>query len=195
MKRLSLYLFLIFFTLQTSSWADDIRDFQIEGMSVGDSLLDFVSEEKIISAIANQQYPNDKFTIYDAGEFLKLKKYEDVAATVKKNDNNYIVTSISGVIYYEELDDCLKMKTSIQNEIEKLINYDDVEEVNYSSQRDKTGNSKVYGAQYYLKPFPSVEAININCHHYTLKTGLGRNLKVSVNTHEFSYFLINEAFK
>ena len=45
--------------------------------------------------------------------YLKLKKYEDVAATVKKNDNNYIVTSISGVIYYEELDDCLKIKTSI----------------------------------------------------------------------------------
>ena len=91
--------------------------------------------------------------------------------------------------------DLNKKREAIQNEIEKLINYDDVEEVNYSSQRDKTGNSKVYGAQYYLKPFPSVEAININCHHYTLKTGLGRNLKVSVNTHEFSYFLINEAFK
>jgi len=35
MKRLSLYLFLILFTLQTPSWADDIGDFQIEGMSVG----------------------------------------------------------------------------------------------------------------------------------------------------------------
>ena len=49
MKRLSLYLFLIFFTLQTTSWADDIRDFQIEGMSIGDSLLDYFSEEEIIS--------------------------------------------------------------------------------------------------------------------------------------------------
>ena len=194
MKKL-LTILITILVLQTPSWADDISDFQIEGMSVGDSLLDFVSEEKIISAIANEQYPNDKFTLYDAGKFLKLKQYEDVAASVKKNDNNYIVTSISGVIYYEELDDCLKMKTSIQNEIEKLINYDDMEEVNYSSQRDKTGNSKVYGAQYYLKPFPSVEAININCHHYTLKIGFQRNLKVSVNSQEFSYFLINEAFK
>ena len=35
MKRLSLYLFLILFTFQTPSQADDIRDFQIEGMSVG----------------------------------------------------------------------------------------------------------------------------------------------------------------
>ena len=27
--------------------ADDIRDFQIEGMSIGDSLLDYFSEEQI----------------------------------------------------------------------------------------------------------------------------------------------------
>mgnify|MGYP000403871553 CR=1 FL=1 len=47
MKRLSLYLFLIFFTLQAPSWAEDIQDFQIEGMSIGDSLLDYFSEEKI----------------------------------------------------------------------------------------------------------------------------------------------------
>ena len=84
MKKLNIYLFLFLFSFQTSSWADDIRDFQIEGMSVGDSLLDFVSEEKIISTISNQQYPNDKFTIYVVGEFLELKDYETVFATVKK---------------------------------------------------------------------------------------------------------------
>ena len=47
MKRLSLYLFLILFTLQIPSQADDIRDFQIEGMSIGDSLLDYYSEKDI----------------------------------------------------------------------------------------------------------------------------------------------------
>ena len=34
-------------TLQTPSQADDIKDFQIEGMSIGDSLLDYFSEEEI----------------------------------------------------------------------------------------------------------------------------------------------------
>ena len=51
MKKLSTYLFLVFFSFQISSWADDIRDFQIEGMSVGDSLLDYFSEEEIIAQI------------------------------------------------------------------------------------------------------------------------------------------------
>ena len=47
MKNLSAYLFLLLFSHQTPSEADDIRDFQIEGISVGDSLLDYFSEEKI----------------------------------------------------------------------------------------------------------------------------------------------------
>ena len=50
MKRLSLYLFLIFFTLPTPSWTDDIRDFQIEGISIGDSALDYFSESEIKNA-------------------------------------------------------------------------------------------------------------------------------------------------
>ena len=45
-KKLLGILFLsLFFT--TPLKADDIRDFQIEGMSIGDSLLDYFSEEKI----------------------------------------------------------------------------------------------------------------------------------------------------
>ena len=47
MKKLSTYLFLIFFSFQTLSLADDITDFQVEGMSVGDSLLDYFSKEEI----------------------------------------------------------------------------------------------------------------------------------------------------
>ena len=47
MKKLSTYLFLILFSFSAPSFADDISDFQIEGMSIGDSLLDYFSEEKI----------------------------------------------------------------------------------------------------------------------------------------------------
>ena len=42
-------LLIFFILLNFQSWtkADDIRDFEIEGMSVGDSLLDYMSLEKI----------------------------------------------------------------------------------------------------------------------------------------------------
>ena len=47
MKKLSTYLFLILFSFSAPSFADDIRDFQIEGVSIGDSLLDYFSETEI----------------------------------------------------------------------------------------------------------------------------------------------------
>ena len=47
MKKLSAYLFLILFSFSTPSFADDIRDFQIEGISVGDNLLDHFSKKEI----------------------------------------------------------------------------------------------------------------------------------------------------
>ena len=45
------YLAIIFLVFSFYSWtkADDIRDFQIEGMSIGDSLLNFYTEEEIKS--------------------------------------------------------------------------------------------------------------------------------------------------
>ena len=48
MNRLLIILILTF-SFQTLTKADDIKDFQIEGMSIGDSLLDFYSKSKIIS--------------------------------------------------------------------------------------------------------------------------------------------------
>ena len=43
--KIFLVLFVLFFSF--SVFADDISDFQIVGMSVGDSLLDYFSEEEI----------------------------------------------------------------------------------------------------------------------------------------------------
>ena len=59
MKKLYVYLFLVFFALQTPSSSDDIRDFQIEGMSIGDSLLDFISKDELAN-LMKSYYPNKK---------------------------------------------------------------------------------------------------------------------------------------
>ena len=58
MKRLLLILFLTL-SFQTLTKADDVSDFQIEGMSIGDSLLDFYSENEIKNSIDKLQSDND----------------------------------------------------------------------------------------------------------------------------------------
>ena len=54
MKKLSTYLFLILFSFSAPSFADDIskvEDIEIEGISIGDSLLKHLSKEEIIKEI------------------------------------------------------------------------------------------------------------------------------------------------
>ena len=87
MKRLSLYLFLIFFTLQTPSWADDISDFQIEGMSVEDSLLDYMSKNEI-NMNDLKFYPNDS-KYYEIEYAGKSDIFESVAIHIKRYDKKY----------------------------------------------------------------------------------------------------------
>ena len=123
MKRLSLYLFLILFTLQTPSQADDIRDFEIEGMSIGDSLLDYLSEEKIKSLKKNY-YPKSKkyYRLYSVKKDNELTTYEFLDVNVKENDKKYIVVSINGLLEYENnIHECYPKKKEIVREISSSL--------------------------------------------------------------------------
>ena len=62
MKKL-LTILITILVLQAPSLADDISDFQIEGISIGDSLLDYFSEEEI-KAKGNFVYKSKKFITF-----------------------------------------------------------------------------------------------------------------------------------
>ena len=100
MKRLSLYLFLILFTLQTPSQADDIRDFQIEGVSLGDSLLDYLNKEEIKRYKADY-YKDDTYstvTIFPDATSINLKFYDSIVLSYKTNDDKFLLRGLSGII-------------------------------------------------------------------------------------------------
>ena len=122
MKRLPLYLFLILFTLQTPSQADDIRDFQIEGMSVGDSLLDFMTENEIEMNKMNYEEEEEQgskfYTINYTG---KKETYKLVEITLKKNDKKYEIYIVRGGFFIDDLTECKDKKNKIVKEIKSLF--------------------------------------------------------------------------
>ena len=58
MKRLLLILILTF-SFKPLTKADDIRDFEVEGVKIGDSLLDYFTKEKIEDSVKTI-YPRQK---------------------------------------------------------------------------------------------------------------------------------------
>ena len=194
MKKL-LFIFILTFSFQSLIKADDITDFEIENLTVGTSLLNFASENEIKKAKSPNQFPNNKYIIYDYDKLVNQKKYDWISVTTKKNDNKYIVTNIAGAIDYKELEECLKLKNEIEFFVESLFKKISKEEVEYASKQDKTGKSIIYGTQYYFKPYPSNEAISVNCYHMSEETNIKKSLKLSVNPEDYANFLINEAYK
>ena len=99
MKKLSTYLFLIFFSFSAPSFADDIRDFQIEGISIGDSLLDYFDKEKIEKFIYGDYYKDKTFT---SVEYISQpdSKYEVIQIHFKTNDKEiYILNKNNWIMY------------------------------------------------------------------------------------------------
>ncbi len=101
MKKLSTYLFLILFSFSVPSFADDIRDFQIEGMSIGDSLLDYFGEDKIKNHL-HFPYFSDKYALWVNPENVSFEIFDGIQVHVKKNDPQYIIKALDGHIYYYE---------------------------------------------------------------------------------------------
>ena len=193
--RVFIAVIVLIFSLQSWTKADDISDFEIEGVSVGDSLLDYIPKNKIESIKSASQYPNDKFIIYILDTIIDLDKFDFLSVTTKKNDNKYIITSVSAGIDYKELKNCIELKSQIKIAIENTFNENDKEDTEYKAAQDKTGKSIVYGTQYYLKPYPSVESITVNCKHMSKESGIDRALKLIVASESYANFVINDAYK
>ena len=104
MKRLLLILILTL-SFQTLTKADDIRDFQIEEMGIGDSLMNFVNKNEINDKMITNYPGSKKFSRF----YKKFSQYAHVQFHFKTEDKNFIVQGIEGVNYFKNnLANCLK---------------------------------------------------------------------------------------
>ena len=196
MKRLSLYLFLIFFSLQTPSQADDIRDFEIEGMSIGDSLLDYFSKEKL-----NYEafyYKNNKFAGNIINNHPSFKVYDGVQFVFKPEDKKYKIYDVVGIIYYDDINKCYIKKDEIIKELREFFG-STVTIKDYGTKKhraDKLGNSTINNTQFF---FNSEDTIQISCTDWSEKLTKERQwfdqLKVLMANKEFVDFLNDEHYK
>ena len=155
---------LTFFVLLFSSsmLAEDISDFQIEGMSIGDSLLDYFSEEEIKKEILATRYMYE-FLTDEFGEvylYNKFEIYEQLSFFVKPKDKDYKIYAIRGMIVEDDLNKCLTLKDSINQEISAIFKYAEKQDTEFSYRADPSGNSKGYITKYFLM---SGHNIFVNC--------------------------------
>ncbi len=105
----------------TSSQANDIRDFQIEGMSIGDSLMDYYSNEEIKNFTKVKYDKSDEYIKLE-GLSSKTNKYDTLSVHIEKDDKKYKIHSISGGIFFRKsFEECFKKKKEIVNSFKSSL--------------------------------------------------------------------------
>ena len=194
MKKLFTYLFLIFLSFQTFSFSEDVEDLEINGVSIGESLLDYLSKEEIVNEIKSNK-PTYNYLNNDFGEvYLRLSSdnYEYMSVFVKPNDKNYIIGSLEGMIIYEnQIEKCHKKQQEIIYELDNLFKYTKKKEWDKTHAAEK--NSTTKAKQY---TFENGDIVAVICYDWSEnnKYKFVDKLGVSIKTKEFQNWINNEAY-
>ena len=190
--RVFIAVIVLIFSLQSWTKADDIRDFQIEGMSIGDSLLDYFSLEEIKNS-TTYKYKNNKFIGVD----LRLKNTEvyELVQIHYKPGKEYIIASTVGAIFYEDINNCYKKKDEIVTDLSKsLEGFKIINDGTFQASEDETGKSTMTAVVFELEN----GEVGVTCTYFSnefkIKNNYQNNIRVDISTKEFSDWLRNEAF-
>ena len=197
MNKKIIYLILIFvLNFQLYSRAEDVKDFEIEGISIGDSLSLHYSKDQINNFYPVNYPSSDRFVGRETDESITFNEYTAMTFHFKKNDNKKKIVSIKGMLNYpNKIDDCLNKKEEIVEQIESNINFH--EKNTYESYFGKKyGKSTAYITDF---DFIDGDAIRVWCTVWDKNNEGSKSwidtLNVSVGTKVFYDFLNNEAFK
>ena len=198
MKRLSLYLFLILFTLQTPSQADDIRDFQIEGMSLGDSILKYYDKDIIDKRI--KYWPGSKKHAYFFDNDFEISEiYEGLHLVHLSNDSNYIIKGIVAGILYRNgpISKCYDKQAEIFAELKPLFPNAKIKKGEKEKHRSDDSGKSTYTNIYFR--FDNGDTVAIGCYDWSKKIneekGWVDHLRISIYDNDHKVFLQAEAYK
>lgn len=192
MKILLTLLVLLF---SSSVVAEDISDFEIEGISVGDSLLDYMSEDEILKSINKTKkaynYLTDEF-----GEvylYNNLNKYDRLSFFVKPEDENYFIYHLKGSISYnDKIEQCFIKQKEIEKEFSLTYKNAEKREGTFYYPWDQSGESSVYIIEF---SFNNGGHIEVKCAQFKKSLKIENNwedsLQITIGTEEVAIWFDN----
>ena len=194
--RVFIAVLVLILSLQSLVRAEDISEFEIEGMSIGDSLLDFFSEAEI-----KKMYPviypkSKKYIKLGFRESNKFDDYEHLTFHVEENDKSYVIHTINGIKEFpNDLESCKSLKNTIVESFEPSAKNFKYQEYEYVYKTIGSGKSIAYISSY----MSSSGAVRVYCTDWNELEEKELNnideLNVDLSTREFLNFLDNEAYK
>ena len=180
MKKLLVLLFSLFLLSSTSVFADDISDFQIEGISIGDSLLDYMTEDEILKEIEIQKRRNLYSYLKEPNKYVEVFVWKDLSVRtsvttfiIKNNSTNKYVTDKNekykilsigeNFNYIEDFDACIQKRDEIVGELSKM--FPNAQKIAKTKQHpaDSSGKSIADGISFL---FSTGDKLNVYCDNF-----------------------------
>ena len=166
MKKFLIYLILILLNFSVLTYAEDISEYQIGGISIGESLLEHLSKEQIISEIEANK-PRYNYLNNDFGEvylFESSDKYYALSFMVKPKDEYFNIYSVRGLIDYDnKIEQCFIKKKEIVKEFSLIFNNTTQREETLEFDWDPTGESIIYITYF---DFENGDYARVSCSKY-----------------------------
>ena len=187
MKRLLLIFIL---TLNFQSWtkADDITDFEIDGMSIGDSLIKYFSKKYLTTNTAN--FYKDNTYVTQSFTSMKDSVYEVIQVSYIKKDKKFRAEAIGGEISFaNNIDGCLeKMDLAVEDIIILLPNI--------SPEAKITNPNSSHGIYTYVNfIFDTGHLITVSCYDYdNSKYKYDDTFKITIKTKDYRKWINTKAY-
>ena len=193
--RIFISILILILSFQSWSKANDIREFEMEGMSIGDSLLDYFSESMIKRSESGAQYPNKEFIIYYFKDLPRFETYDALTVAVKADDKNYYIHDLGGSKYFpNDFKRCLNQMKEIENDVEQIFS----SAKRYSGQNnheyDKSGKSIQVATGWNLQSGDNSQIVCINWSNKLEIDGHVDELNFTIGTKEYSDFVLYRAY-
>ena len=184
-NKIHIYILLLILIIGFNSIAiaDKINDFEIERLSIGSSLLNFMSEKDIKKNIRN--YVPTSSGYYVVG-YDNTDNYDTLDIYLKRNDKNYIIKSVIGFVFLD-FDSCKIKMDKVSSEIDQIFqNIRKVDNGLVDHSYDESGNSKEYQIAYLLKDVQEDDHIRLQCTDWSKKLTKEKNWTDSFNVGAYS---------
>jgi len=191
MKKTLIILVLLF---ASSVFADDISDFEIEGMSIGDSLLEYLSITEINNAYNYDHLPSSmKFRISEFySDSFDSDLYDAFQFNYKPEDKDFIIHGIKGFINCNNKHDCNQIFNQIDNDLSNIFqNTKKIGPKIIIHPDDKSGESK--GTKiYYL--FKSDGKVDLTYMDWSRNSGFRDSVSTEIVSKEVRDWINNDYF-
>ena len=206
MKKLLALLFSLFFLSSLSVFADDISDFEIEGISIGGSLLDYMTEDEILKEIESNRNKDSYYFLNEPNKYIQTRSlsnpstYDGINFFIKNNIQNkyisnknerYMIKGVNGFLTFNEnFDGCIQKSNEIIEIVTEMFPNEEIQEYRRNYDPDPSGNSI---ENLVMMWFDSGAAISVKCidieETFRKKNNWSEGLYLSISSTEIANWL------